>query len=186
LEAAPHLPAAVLVTRAVDFATVGGFDETLPRLVDFDLTFRARRMGHRLIKDHRAVTAHLDVIHTFPQKIQRMHDWMELFPRVWAGQGCPEEMMTDVGHVFFCPNLAPPSAILRMIARLLQADWTWKAFRDSLPRREPSPLISRRLYAIAAARAALRGLHALTPNQRQQLLLECRRAEERRRLALSS
>ncbi|MGV3721632.1 MAG: glycosyltransferase family 2 protein [Actinomycetota bacterium] len=180
IETAPHLPSAMLVTRADTFAVAGEFDETLPRMVDFDLTFRARRMGHRLITDHRAVAAHLDVIHTFPQKVQRMHDWIELFPWVWARQGCPEEMMTDVGHDFFCPSLRPRNRALQLAALALQPDWAWRRFSASLPLTAPNPGAQRRIYSLAGARGALRSLRRLSPEQRNKLALECERGKDRR------
>ena len=170
----PHLPAAMLVTRRETFNALGGFDETLTRMVDFDLTYRANSAGHRLLLDMRALAEHRDRIHTFPEKVQRLHEWLRIFPRIWEKQQRPVQMLREVGNEFYFPSAFPRKRSLQRLAHLLQPDWAWERFRRCLPHQEPKQPFGRTFYAIGGARGALRGFRELSPDAQTALRREAK------------
>lgn len=171
-----HLPGTLQATRRQTFLEVNGFDEELTRMVDFDISFRAFNSGHRLIVDERAVAHHRDVIHTFPRKVKRLHEWLRLFPFIWHRHGKPVNMLALMGATFYYPSLFPPRRSLRIMAALLQPDFIWSQFERWLPQDEPQSALARRLYAIGAARGALKGFNELPPEARHQFVSDFRRS----------
>jgi GT2 family glycosyltransferase len=167
------LPSGLLLTRRATFTQVGEFDEELDALTDFELTVRARQLGHRLLIVPSCVAVHDDSRSTFRRNALRYHRWIELTPPVWKKLGGGDHPLTEFERSVYCTALYPRRRLLAVVGRMLRPEWIWRLYLRLLPAELKPTAFSRILASTVHARAARRGLRRLEPPDRRRLCEAC-------------
>jgi GT2 family glycosyltransferase len=170
------IASAFLITRRVTFESVGGFDEHLDSLEDYELSLRARQAGHRLLMFTGVAAVHDDPRSSFPIDAVRSHDWIYATPSVWARTGGKNRPLTAWEVQTYAPALLPRYRAVALLAQALQPAWAWRLFVQSLRITPPSGLLVRALHALARARGARAGLREIPREHREGLRSACRLA----------
>jgi len=167
----------------VDSSTVrelGGFDEELHCLEDYEFSLRARAAGVQLLMYTGATAIHDDPkAASFQVDTIRFHDWIRETPRVWLRTGGPTRELSSWEVTTFGAALYSRVVLVRFLAWGLLPDVIWRAFTASLAHTPRRPKLRRALNAIARARAARAGLRSLPQPQQRILAQQCAAASRR-------
>jgi glycosyltransferase involved in cell wall biosynthesis len=160
----------LLVTRRASFEAVGGFPTDITRLVDYEISLRARMKGHTLVQDEGAVVVHEDFHHSFRAICLREHDSISLLPLVWSLHFPVPPGPEEVYFEWFWGNYRSRWWLIRAVARMLQSEPLWTVYRRLLPSRRPRPdVLARFLFRICAVRGAFHGFGLVSSDYRDRL-----------------
>jgi GT2 family glycosyltransferase len=172
-----HLASTFLITTRAAFEIAGQFNESLTALVDYELTTRARRAGHKLVIDPRVHAIHADPRAGFRDDTLRFHNWIIETARVWGMTPRSDGPLDSWVYGVLCTALLPRRPALRWAARVMSRSRVWAAYQRLLPQRWPPGRIAEMISALAHVRAARVGVSQLSSDRAHDLCTACQQGE---------